>query len=53
MREADKHSVVVLVLDVLSLVKVVLTQSSARSRKSDSLSIKGVSPLTEAMMLGI
>ena len=42
-----------MVLNVLSDVKVVLTQSSARSRKSESLSIKGVSPLTEAMMLGI
>ena len=42
-----------MVLNVLSPVKVILTQSSARSRKSASLSIKGFSPLTEAMMLGI
>ena len=42
-----------MVLNVLSLVKVILTQSSARSRKSASLSIKDVSPLTEAIILGI
>ena len=41
-----------MVLNVVSEVKVVLTQSSARSRKTVSLSIKGVSPFTEAMMFG-
>lgn len=42
-----------MVLNVEVEVKVLITQSSARSRNSESFSSKGVSPLTEEMMLGI
>ena len=42
-----------MVLNVEVEVNVLITQSSARSRNSESFSSKGVSPLTEAMMLGI